>query len=132
MHSGLEDRISNGGAVVVANGSSELPDKPSRSPDKQLPYPRPDASPDPKTAAKMSGLTNGDIDYYMERRGAQVTLLYYFSLSKEKCAVWQTEKVRHLVSQASKGFKECAHPFLKHTVLVFLVNKYYRDKQSLG
>jgi len=73
---GLEDRISNGGALAVTGSSEPVPDKPSRSPDKQLLYPRPDSSPDPAkssshASSKVSsggGLTNGDIDYYMERR----------------------------------------------------------------
>ena len=100
MHSGLEDRISNGGAVVVANGSSELPDKPSRSPDKQLPFPRPDASPDPKTAAKMSGLTNGDIDYYMERRGAQVNSTTSTACLRKSARSGKPKKTETITSRA--------------------------------
>jgi len=78
---GMEDRISNGGALAVTSGQAELPDKPSRSPDKQLPFPRPDSSPDmaksnSQACSKLpsgGGLTNGDIDYYMERRNTNST-----------------------------------------------------------
>lgn len=79
---GMEDRISNGGgALAVTSGQADLPDKPSRSPDKQLPFPRPDSSPDiaksnSQACSKLpsgGGLTNGDIDYYMERRNTNST-----------------------------------------------------------
>lgn len=80
---GMEDRISNGGTLAVTSGQGDCnTDKPSRSPDKQLPFPRPDSSPDiAKNSQACSkgglpsggGLTNGDIDYYMERRNTNST-----------------------------------------------------------
>merc|ERR1719211_905410 len=82
---GLEERISAplptaGGAITCLNEQGNLGEKSSRSPDKQLP--RPDSSPDPsqqrvngnhgnppsKPPNSSSSLSNGDIEYLMERR----------------------------------------------------------------
>jgi len=78
----LEERISAplpsaGGAITCLNQEGNLGEKSSRSPDKQLP--RPDSSPDlahhrangnppSKTPNSSSSLSNGDIEYLMERR----------------------------------------------------------------
>jgi hypothetical protein len=78
----LEERISvplpsAGGAITCLNQDGNLGEKSSRSPDKQLP--RPDSSPDlahhrangnppSKTPNSSSSLSNGDIEYLMERR----------------------------------------------------------------
>jgi len=82
---GLEERISAplptaGGAITCLNQEGNLGEKSSRSPDKQLP--RPDSSPDPsqqrvngnhgnppsKPPNSSSSLSNGDVEYLMERR----------------------------------------------------------------
>lgn len=69
---GSEERISNGSLAALTTG--ELPDKSSRSPDKQIPFPEssPDISKSNGSASKSIGLSIGDVDYsYMERRSGE-------------------------------------------------------------